>query len=216
LPEVAQPELPAPIARPVSGNAAASGPGTALGLGLVTLAWKLVECTVSAYAAWTAHSPALLAFGSDSVVELISALVVLSQWRRGRQLTEQHAARLAALLLTILAFIVAAAATASLALHIHPDNSRSGIAITFASLLVMPLLAHRKRLEARRLGNAALAADAVQSATCAYLALLTLLGLVAHALLGVAWFDDLSAFLAIPVLLREARIAWRGHLCATC
>lgn len=216
MPEVAQPEPPAPITRPVSGNAVAFGPGTALSLGLVTLAWKLVECTVSAYAAWTAHSPALLAFGSDSVVELISALVVLSQWRRGRQLTEQHAARLAALLLTILAFIVAAAATASLALHIHPDNSRSGIAITLASLLVMPLLAHRKRLEARRLGNAALAADAVQSATCAYLALLTLLGLVAHALLGVAWFDDLAAFLAIPVLLREARIAWRGHLCAVC
>ena len=193
---------------------------TAVRLGLITLAWKLVECTVSAYAAWTARSPALLAFGSDSVVELISALVVLSQWKlqwhRRRQLPEHYAARLAAILLTALAFIVAGAATASLALHVHPDNSRSGIAITLASLLIMPLLAQRKRLEARRLGNAALAADAVQSATCAYLALLTLLGLAAHALFGIAWFDDLAAFLAIPVLLREARIAWRGHLCAAC
>ena len=209
---LAQPVPAAPVAR------AAQVPklAVALRLGLITLAWKLVECAVSGYAAWTAHSPALLAFGSDSVVELISALVVLSQWRRGRQLPELHAARLAAVLLTSIAVIVAAAATASISLHIHPDNSLAGIAITLASLLVMPLLAHRKRLEARRLGNAALAADAVQSATCAYLALLTLLGLAAHALLGIAWFDDLAAFLAVPVLLREARIAWRGHLCAAC
>lgn len=188
--------------------------GVALRLSLITLAWKLVECTVSAYAAYTAHSPALLAFGSDSVVELVSALVVLSQWRGNRQISEHRAARLGAILLTVLAIIVAAAAVGSLVLHIQPDTSHSGIAITLASLLVMPALAHRKRVEALRLGNAALAADAVQSATCAYLALITLLGLVARAAFGIAWFDELAAFLAIPLLLREARIAWRGHLCA--
>jgi hypothetical protein len=34
----------------------------------VTLAWMLVEFGVSTYAAITAHSPAMLAFGSDSLV----------------------------------------------------------------------------------------------------------------------------------------------------
>src|SRR5271168_4398141 len=34
----------------------------------VTLAWMLVECGASLYAAAKAHSPALLAFGSDSFV----------------------------------------------------------------------------------------------------------------------------------------------------
>ncbi len=187
--------------------------GTARWLGGITLAWKLVECTVSAYAAYAAHSPALLAFGSDSIVELISALVVLSQWTGKRQMSEHRAARLSAILLTTLAGIVGMAAVGSIALHVQPDTSRAGMAITFASLLVMPTLAHKKRLAARQLGNAALAADAVQSATCAYLALLTLLGLAARAIFGIAWFDDLAALLAVPVLLREARIAWRGHLC---
>jgi hypothetical protein len=48
-----------------------------LWLQLVTLAWMLIECGASLVAAATAHSPALLAFGSDSLVELLSASVVL-------------------------------------------------------------------------------------------------------------------------------------------
>ena len=43
----------------------------------ITLAWMLIECGVSVYGAISAHSPALLAFGADSFVELLSATVVL-------------------------------------------------------------------------------------------------------------------------------------------
>ena len=57
-----------------------------------------------------------------------------------------------------------------------PETSRMGMAIMVAALIAMPALAWLKRLEARRSNNAALAADAVQSATCAYLALVTLVG----------------------------------------
>ncbi len=52
--------------------------------------------------------------------------------------------------------------------------------------------------------------------TCAYLALLALLGLAARAVFGIAWFDDLAALLSLPLLLREARAAWRGHLGCAC
>ena len=40
----------------------------------------LIECGVSLYAAAAAHSPSLLAFGSDSLVELLSAAVVLLRY----------------------------------------------------------------------------------------------------------------------------------------
>ena len=53
-----------------------------------------------------------------------------------------------------------------------------GIAITAGALLLMPLLAQKKRATAEQTGNKALRADAVQSATCAYLAALTLTGLL--------------------------------------
>jgi divalent metal cation (Fe/Co/Zn/Cd) transporter len=58
--------------------------------------------------------------------------------------------------------------------RVQPEASPLGIGITAAALIVMPLLAWEKRKLARRTGNSALAADAVQSATCAYLAMLTL------------------------------------------
>lgn len=38
-----------------------------------------MESAVSVGAAWAAHSPALLGFGGDSAVELLSALVVLDE-----------------------------------------------------------------------------------------------------------------------------------------
>src|SRR5271168_1397084 len=70
----------------------------------VTLAWMLVELGVSAYAAITAHSPAMLAFGSDSLVELLSATVVVLQWTPSVSISEQRASRTAGVLLLVLAF----------------------------------------------------------------------------------------------------------------
>ena len=182
----------------------------------VTLAWMLVEFGVAAYAAATAHSPALLAFGSDSLVELLSATVVLLQWVPKLAISERRASRAAGVLLYALAGVVAAIAVASFALRVRPETSRAGIAITVAALIAMPVLAALKRREARRSGNAALAADAVQSATCAYLAAITLAGLAVNAAFHIAWFDALAALAAVPLLLKEARAAWRGHGCGCC
>jgi divalent metal cation (Fe/Co/Zn/Cd) transporter len=182
----------------------------------ITLAWMLVEFGVSLYAAATAHSPAMLAFGSDSLVELLSASVVLLQWIPGVSISEHRASRAAGLLLFVLAFVVAAIAVASFALNVRPETSCSGIVITIAALIAMPVLAALKRREARRSGNAALAADAVQSATCAYLALIALAGLAVNAVFHIAWFDSLAALVAVPLLIKEGRSAWRGHACGCC
>lgn len=182
----------------------------------VTLVWMLVEFSVAAYAAATAHSPALLAFSSDSLVELMSAVVVLLQWIPAVSISERKAARTASVLLFILALIVVAAALACLLFRQRPELSRAGIAITVAALLAMPLLARLKRQEARRSANAALAADATQSAACAYLALISLIGLAANALFHIAWFDAGAALAAVPILLKEGRSAWKGQTCNCC
>jgi len=47
----------------------------------ITIAWMSVEDALSLWAAWTARSPALAAFGGDSAVELMSAAVVLWRFR---------------------------------------------------------------------------------------------------------------------------------------
>jgi divalent metal cation (Fe/Co/Zn/Cd) transporter len=182
----------------------------------VTLAWMVVEFGVSAYAATTAHSPAMLAFGSDSLVELLSATVVVLQWIPGISFSERRASRAAGALLLVLAFVVAAIAVVSLALRLRPEASRTGMAISVAALMAMPVLAALKRREAHRSRNAALAADAVQSAACAYIALITLAGLAVNAAFHLAWFDSMAALAAIPILIKEGRSAWCGHGCGCC
>jgi divalent metal cation (Fe/Co/Zn/Cd) transporter len=182
----------------------------------ITLLWMFIECVLSLYAAASAHSPAMFAFGSDSFVELLSAGVVLSQFLPKISISETDGRKLAAVLLFVLAFIVCAIAVASLAVRQRPATTRVGIGITLAALIAMPLLAWLKRREARRINNAALAADAVQSATCAYLAATALAGLTINALFHIPWFDSLAAVAAVPLLVKEGRSAWQGRSCGCC
>jgi hypothetical protein len=176
----------------------------------------LVELGVSVFSAVTARSPAMMAFGSDSLVELLSASVVLLQWIPKMSISEPKAHRASAVLLFVLAFVVGIIALGSLVLRLQPEASRSGIGITIAALIAMPVLASLKRREAHLSKNAALAADAVQSATCAYIALITLAGLAVNAAFHVPWFDSLAALVAIPILVREGNSAWQGHGCGCC
>jgi divalent metal cation (Fe/Co/Zn/Cd) transporter len=80
----------------------------------------------------------------------------------------------------------------------------------------MPMLAWAKRRVAQRTNNRALAADAVQSATCAYLAAITLVGLVINAIWHIHWVDSAAALLALPILIVEGRRALRGVSCGCC
>jgi hypothetical protein len=180
----------------------------------ITFAWMLLECGISLFAAASAHSPSMLAFGSDSLVELLSAAVVLLQFTPRFSIPERAATKAAGVLLFVLAFIVCVIAAASLIFRRRPEPTWIGI--TLAALVAMPVLAWLKRREARRSNNAALAADAVQSATCAYLALIALTGLAINALFHIAWFDSLAALAAVPLLLKEGRAAWRGKSCGCC
>ncbi len=187
-----------------------------LWLQVITLAWMLAEFGISAYAAVSAHSPAMLAFGSDSLVELLSAIVVLLQWIPRIRISDRRAHRTAGVLLWVLACMVAGIAADAIALRVQPETSLSGIGITIAALIAMPVLAYLKRREARRSNNAALAADAVQSATCAYIALITLAGLAVRAGFHIAWFDPVAALAATPILVQEGKRAWQGHGCGCC
>jgi hypothetical protein len=71
----------------------------------LTLVWMSAEALVSLGAAWTARSPALLAFGGDSAVELLSAAIVLRRFTSpsNRELPEERASRIAGGLLFVLA-----------------------------------------------------------------------------------------------------------------
>jgi len=198
-------------------HAAASAPADApqivYWLQAITILWMLAECALSLYAAWAAQSAALLAFGGDSLVELLSAGVVLFSVRQTSLLSRERAARASGVLLFLLAAVVACAAVTTLVHGSHPEASWLGIGVSIAALIVMPALAWLKRKTARTTGNQALAADAVQSATCAYLAAITLAGLAANSLLHIQWLDPVAALAALPILAIEGRRALQGEVC---
>ena len=182
----------------------------------ITLTWMLVECSVALYAAIHARSPVLLAFGSDSFVELLSATVVLLQFIPAFSLSKAKASRYAGMLLFVLAGVVACISVGALITGVQAETSLLGIGITIAALCIMPVLARLKRRKAREINNRALAADAVQSATCAYLAAVTLCGLTIHAVFHIHWVDSVAALAAIPILIVEGRRALAGESCGCC
>ncbi|SRR5258706_232739 len=178
----------------------------------LTLLWMSVEVAASLGAAWKAHSPALLAFGGDSAVELISAAIV---WRRFRvqvrqEQAESRAARIAGVLLLALAAYVVVASAVTLVGHAEPKPSYLGIAVLFVAALFMPWLAKEKRRLAAVTGSGALRADAAESALCGYLSLIALVGLALNAMWHVAWADPVAALFLIPFIVREGWEAVQG------
>ena len=183
----------------------------------ITIAWMSAEAALSLWAAWTARSPALAAFGGDSTIELLSATVVLWRFRTpASEHAERRAARIAGgLLFALIAYVVLASAMSLLG-YSEPRTSYLGIAVLVGAAIVMPWLAKEKRSLSTLTGSAALRADAAESALCAYLSIIALAGLAVHAIWHIAWADPMAALLITPLIAREARESWRGRACGCC
>jgi divalent metal cation (Fe/Co/Zn/Cd) transporter len=181
----------------------------------ITIVWMSAEAAVSLFAAWRARSPALLAFGGDSAIELASAVVVL--WRfqasAAREHAERRAARIAGILLFTLAACVVTASVMSLLGYGEPKPTFLGIAILIAAAVFMPLLAREKRRLSAATDSAALKADSVQSMLCAYLSLIAVTGLVINVIWHIKWADPIAALAVLPLILREGWEALRGKTC---
>jgi divalent metal cation (Fe/Co/Zn/Cd) transporter len=172
---------------------------------VLTLVWMSVEAAVSLSAAWTARSPALLGFGGDSAVELLSAGIVLRHFylANRRAHAEERTAKIAGGLLFLLAAFVVLASALALLGRVEPRPSTVGIVLLIASSIAMPWLARQKRRLSGATGSPALRADAAESAVCGYLALIALAGLVVNAIWGVKWADPLAALGLLPLILYE-------------
>jgi divalent metal cation (Fe/Co/Zn/Cd) transporter len=181
----------------------------------LTLIWMGVEAGVSLGAAWTARSAALLAFGGDSAVELLSAAVVFRHFNAPSQLehAEERAGRIAGGLLFVLAAFVVTTSVLTLLGHVEAQPSLIGIAVLGLAAMIMPWLAAQKRQLSITTGSAALRADAAESTVCGYLALIALAGLAVNAVWRVSWADPVAALALLPLMIREGWEAWKGKPC---
>lgn len=180
-----------------------------------TIAWNLVEACIAGIAGLAAGSTALIGFGIDSLIESLSASVLL--WRlsdaEAGQQRERTAQRLVACSFVLLASYIGLEALSDLRNREQPEGSVVGIALATVSLVVMPMLARAKRRVAAGLNSGALSADARQTDLCAYLSAILLIGLALNAAVGWWWADPVAAMAMLPIMLWEARRAWQGDTC---
>ena len=181
-------------------------------LQVITLVWMAVEAVVALTVALRARSPALLGFGSGSLVELFSAAVVLWRFRASSDSSrdEKRAARIAGALLFVLAACVVVTAGLALRGYGAPRPSLAGILLLLVATAGMPWLASRKRKLAAEVRSASLKADATESALCGYMSWIALAGLLVNALFHKSWADPVAALALVPIMIKEGWDALHG------
>ena len=181
-----------------------------------TIAYNLVEAVVAIAAGSIASSTALIAFGLDSTIEVLSAAAVAWQFtRRDPERWEKGTLRVIAVAFFALAVYVTATSALALILRADVEHSTLGLVITALSVLVMPFLSFAERRAGRELGSATAVADSKQTLICTYLSAAVLVGLALNSLLGWWWADAIAGLVIAGFAAREGIEAWRGDTCAT-
>jgi len=189
----------------------------------LSLAWTTVEAIIGLWAGKTAGSVALLGFGVDSLIETASAGLVL--WRlRAEARSGPDAARLeavekttgrwmAVLLVSLATYLIVESVRQLMGFGHEAKPSNVGLALTAMASVMMLALFEVKRRTARALNSGAIRADSVQSLACFWLSVATFVGLAFNAWLGWSWADPVAALVLVPLVLKEARSAWKGSAC---
>jgi divalent metal cation (Fe/Co/Zn/Cd) transporter len=185
-----------------------------------TVARMTVEAVVAIASGIAAQSITLLAFGIDSLIELVSAGVLIwrlsVELRHGRAFSES-AERTASLIAGGLLFALAAYVVVAAGWGLwHSEGqafSLPGLIVTALAIPVMYLLARRKLAVAARLGSRALRADAIEAVACGWLSLVVVLGLLAQLAIGAWWIDSVTSVAILWLLIKEGREAWAGEEC---
>jgi divalent metal cation (Fe/Co/Zn/Cd) transporter len=195
-----------------------------IGLWLVaaTMAYNVLEGVVAVWAGLEARSIALIGFGLDSFIECAAAAALF--WRLGIaargadpetiERGEGRVYRFVGGTFLALALYVLIQVGWTLWHQEAVSESRIGIILAIASLIVMPLVSWGKLHAANAISSAALRAEAKETLACSYLSFTLLLGLLANAVVGWWWADPIAALLMMPWLVKEGIEGVRGEHCA--
>jgi len=195
---------------------------------LFTIVWMGIEASVAISVGFATRSVSLQGFGIDSIVELIAGGILL--WRllveqRGSSVerieqAERRASWVTAISRFALAVYIIGDSAFTFLTQIRPEASWWGLGLAVAAAIIMPLLWQGKLRIAKRIGSAALKADAACSVTCAYMSLTLLVGLLLNQFFGWWWADPLAALALVYFLVREGREALHeartGEHCSCC
>jgi divalent metal cation (Fe/Co/Zn/Cd) transporter len=188
---------------------------TALLLEYFTVAYNIAEAALSILFGMLAGSIALVGFGLDSIVESLSALILIWRLRRhgsgtseDEERTERMAQRFVAATFIILGLWVLYESWEKLLAAEAAQPSAAGILIAVALIAIMPALARKKQSVGEAIGSRALVADSKETIACAFLSVALLAGLGANYLFGFWQADPLAGFIIVLFLFREGYEGW--------
>lgn len=178
-----------------------------------TITYNIIEAIVAIWAGALASSAALIGFGLDSIVEVLSAAAIAWQFtRKDPERWEKVTVRAIGLAFFALAAYVTVDAVLSLIHQEGPEHSPLGLGITALSLVIMPLLAWFEVRTGRELDSKSVMADAKQLILCVYLSGAVFIGLILNTLFGWWWADSVAALVVAVLAIREGVEAWRGDV----
>ena len=179
-----------------------------------TITYNAIEAIVAITAGSIASSTALVGFGLDSIVEVLSAAAIAWQFTaRDPETREKTALRVIAISFFALAIYVTIDAALSLTSVRTVEHSTIGIVLTSLSLVIMPALSLAERRTGQELGSGSAIADSKQILICAYLSGAVLIGLLLNTLFGWSWADPIAALVIVVFAVKEGIEAWKGDSC---
>ncbi len=183
-----------------------------------TIAWNCLEGLVAVIAGAIAGSISLVGFGIDSFIEVTSGATLL--WRmavdseeQARERNERLSLRIVGACFLGLSTYIAVESMSDLIGGKAPERSVAGIILASVSLIAMPILSRAKKRVGKKLGSAAMNADARQTDFCVYLSGILLAGLLLNAMLGWWWADPVAAISMVPIIAKEGIKAVKGRTC---
>ncbi len=169
-------------------------------LAIFTIAYNLIEGMVSLWLGFQDETLALLGFGVDSFVEVISGIGILMMVLRIRANADSQRSgfEVTALRITGTAFYILVAglitgAVINFLQHHKPETTIWGVVVSAVSILVMTWLYFSKIKYGRRLHSEAVIADGKCTLVCIYMSLVLLLSSAVYELTGFGWVDTLGA-----------------------
>lgn len=204
----------------------------ALGISWISIIYNGIEGGVSIGIGADVVSRALIVFGIQSLVEVLSAALVIYRFRK--ELEDDYSVNLnlerratlgIGILFVLLAIGTWVASIVALATHAEPESSTGSLAVSAGSLLCMIFVWLPKPWIAIELNSSVMRGEAACSLACIYLTIVLFIGSLIYKLWeGGWWIDSVIAILLGLFFLREGweMIKWArskdfdGGCCKTC
>ncbi len=189
---------------------------TALILAIITIVYNVIEGLVSVYYGLEDETLALLGFGVDSFVEVISGVGILHLiWRmkhskiEKRDQFERQALKITGFAFYLLVVGILAGSILNLIHGVTPETTLVGIIISISSILTMYVLMKLKMKVGKALNSDAIVADANCTKTCFYLSFILLASSLLYEFTGIGYVDIAGSLGVAWFAFKEGREAFQ-------